>query len=84
MSNISGEHIVASYIHRDERGIAKATYDAVTSLNIFNAVPGHFEQRTYPNTGKKTVFVVDQDRTLTTFDPSVVIFFWAGDVLIPR
>ena len=72
---------MASYILRDENGVAKAKFDGACAERLFQRVEGHFEQRTYAHSGRKTVFVVDRDGTVTL--NSLSIFLWRNDVMIP-
>ena len=76
---------MATYIIRDEKGIAKAKITGNTASVVFHNVSGHFLEVNY-KTGKKIVYEIDTDYVLNLEQDGMQLSFylWKGDRLIPQ
>jgi len=75
---------MATYILRDEKGVAKAKMTGDAANSVFRNLAGHFRETSFTNGKKKTVFQIDEDSVLELKHLGLTIYFWKGDTLVPQ
>lgn len=68
-----------SYKVRNKEGFLKFVLSNYLTNQVMNSVRGEFQEKTFVNLGKKTVFLITQDIVMDVAGAS--LYFWKGDYL---
>jgi hypothetical protein len=74
-----------SYVLRDEKGIMRMELSASVAKRMMDSCPGYFRPYHSKNKNKPvTAFQFTEDMVADLPVDSGKIYFWSGDILIPK